>query len=151
MKKYLSVSMIENGTVIDHIPAGKSYKLVDILNLKNGDKVMLGVNFSSRRFGKKDIIKIDKKVFGKDEMNKIALIAPDATINIIKNSKVKEKYNLKMPKTAEGIVKCPNPKCISYLEPQTLTSKFEIISEKPTKFRCHYCEREFGEDEVGII
>lgn len=150
-KNLLAVSPIENGTVIDHIPAGKSLKILNVLNLPNGEKIMLGVNFSSKKLGKKDIIKVDKKIFSQNELNRIALLAPDSTINIVKNSKVIKKYNLKLQKDILGIIKCPNPKCISYLEPHTLVSKFYVIQEKPLTIKCHFCEREYQEEEINTL
>ena len=150
-RKYLAVSPIDKGTVIDHIPAGKSLKILDLLNLPDGEKVMLGIDFFSEKLGKKDIIKIDKKILSRKDLNEISLIAPCATINIIKNSKIIKKYNLKLPKIIRGFVKCPNSKCISYLEPHTLKTKFYIISEKPLKLKCHYCERQYKAEEITLI
>ncbi len=150
-KNLLAVSPIESGTVIDHIPAGKSLKILDLLNLPNGEKIMLGVNFSSKKLGRKDIIKVDKKIFTQNELNRIALLVPDSTINIVKNSKVIKKYNLKLQNELLGIIKCPNPKCISYLEPHTLVSKFYVIEKKPLTIKCHFCEREFVEKDINYL
>lgn len=150
MKKYLAVSPLENGTVIDHIPAGRSLKLLGLLKLPDGEKIMLGINFTSYKLGAKDIIKVDNKIFNQEELNKIALIAPRVTINVIRKSKVARKYNLVLPKVLNGVLNCPNPKCVANLEPETLESKFYLVSEKPLIVQCHYCEREFREQEVII-
>lgn len=145
--KTLKVSAIKNGTVIDHLPAGKYIEVIRFLVLKD-QKVMIGVNFDSKTFGSKDIIKIENVFLDDQQLNKIALLAPNATINIVKNQKIVKKYKLKLEEEIKDIIKCPNPKCISYLEPHTLTRKFKIVKKDPMVFKCHYCEKQYKKDEV---
>jgi len=110
-KKQLSVSAIENGTVIDHIPAQNLFKVISILGLSNIDSLItFGTNLESRRLGKKAIIKIAYKFFETDEINRIALVAPHAKLNIIKDYTVVEKRLVEVPDSIIGIVKCFNPK-----------------------------------------
>ena len=103
--KKLSVSALENGTVLDHIPAENVYKALDILNLKGIEsQITIGINLNSKLFGKKGIIKIADKFFEDEELNKLALIAPDATVNIIRNFTVIEKRKLTMPEIGRAHV-----------------------------------------------
>ena len=104
--KELIVSALENGTVLDHIPAENVYKALDILDLKGLEsQITIGINLNSKLYGKKGIIKIADKFFEDEELNKLALIAPNATVNIIKGFQVVEKKKLEMPAVVEGIAK----------------------------------------------
>ena len=124
--KELVVSALENGTVLDHIPADKVYKALDILNLKGVEnQITIGINLSSRAQGKKGIIKIADKFFEDEELNKLALIAPKATVNVIRNFEVVEKKTLTMPEEIVGIAKCMNPKCITNHQP--IKTRFTTI------------------------
>ena len=112
MKKELSVSAIKDGTVIDHIPSNATLKVVDILDLKGIRSIIsVATNLTSKTMGKKGIIKIGGKDLTKEEVDKIALIAPDATVNIINNYDVRKKINVTVPKTIYKIIKCYNPNC----------------------------------------
>jgi len=146
MERKLKVDAIKEGTVIDHIPRAKALDVIKILKLKEEDVVTIGINFSSKKLGRKDIIKIENKELTEEEVNKIAIIAPDATLNIIKDYNVVKKIEIKLPQVLEGIIKCPNPNCISNNE--KVISRFFVISEKPVKVRCAYCERIFTSDEI---
>ena len=140
-RKELVVSALENGTVLDHIPAENVYKALDILNLKGIEsQITLGINLASKVHGKKGIIKIADKFFEDDELNKLALIAPNATVNVIKDFKVVEKKKLEMPKEVVGIAKCRNPKCVTNHQP--ITTRFTTV-EKNNEIRllCHFCEK----------
>lgn len=148
--KLLKVSAIKHGTVIDHIPAGKSVGVLSLLNLPGNDLIMKGINFPSKKMGKKDILKIENKILNKEEVEKLAMLCPMATINTIKNGKVVRKHKIKLPKIINKVIKCSNPKCICYLEPHTLETKFYLISEKPLVLKCHYCERKMEEREIEL-
>jgi aspartate carbamoyltransferase regulatory subunit len=140
-KRELVVSAIENGTVIDHIPAGEVYKVVKILNLDMyEDQVLIGTNLSSKKYGKKGIIKVKNKFFAETEVNKVALIAPNATLIIIKNYEVVEKRRLEIPDTIKQIVKCINPNCITNIE-DNIETNFRVVDKEPLKLQCHYCEK----------
>ena len=134
------VSAIENGTVIDHIPADALFKVIQILWLSHlSNQMTFGVNLNSQRLGKKGIIKIADKFFKAEEINRIAMVAPHAKLNIIRNFKVVEKLEVRLPEHITGIVRCVNPKCITNNNP--VTPKFEVLSDSPVSLRCHYCER----------
>jgi aspartate carbamoyltransferase regulatory subunit len=139
--KELLVSAVENGTVLDHIPANKVYKALDILDLKDiENQITIGINLSSKSDGKKGIIKIADKFFEDEELNKLALIAPNATINVIRDFKVVEKKRLETPEEVIGIAKCKNPKCVTNHQP--IKTKFATIQNgDEISLKCHYCEK----------
>ena len=140
-RKELSVSALENGTVLDHIPAENVYKALDLLDLKDIEsQITIGINLASKLHGKKGIIKIADKFFEDEELNKLALIAPKATVNIIKGFKVVEKKKLEMPKEVVGIAKCRNPKCVTNHQP--ITTRFATVErDNEIKLLCHFCEK----------
>ncbi|AEC52281.1 aspartate carbamoyltransferase regulatory subunit [Pyrococcus sp. NA2] len=145
----LKVSAIKEGTVIDHIPAGKGLKVIEILKLEklsNGGAVLLAMNVPSKKLGRKDIVKVEGRFLSEEEVNKIALVAPTATVNIIKEYRVVEKFKVEVPEVIEGILRCGNPNCITNHE--YVTTKFYVISRNPLKVRCHYCERTMEEEEI---
>lgn len=144
--KELKVSAINKGTVIDHIPSGKGLKVLEILNLPKDNTILVAINVKSRKLGKKDIIKVEGKILSEDEVNKIALIAPTATVNIIDKWEVVDKKKVEVPDEIVGIIKCANPNCITNYE--EVKPKFKVISKKPLKLKCHYCERTMEEGMV---
>jgi len=136
----LRVSKIKDGTVIDHIRGGYALDVIKILGITGKEKrvITIAINVPSKRFGVKDIIKIEGRALNSREVNKIALVAPHASINIVHNYKVAEKMDVKLPKDLEGIVKCANPCCISNsVEP--VLPRFCLQSEEPLLLKCHYC------------
>jgi aspartate carbamoyltransferase regulatory subunit len=148
--KELKISAIKEGTVIDHIATENTFKVAELLNLKNRNNVItVGMNLMSKKLGKKGLIKIGGKNLTKEEVDKIALIAPEANLNIIKNYEVKKKFKLEIPKVIEKIMKCANPKCITNVEP--VPTKFYVIRKNPLKVRCHYCERLIEGKDIELI
>jgi len=148
--KVLQVAALKNGTVIDHIPAEKLFKVFSILKLEDcKETITVGNNLTSKTLSKKGIIKITDRFFEEDETNKIALIAPNAKINIIKEFEVIEKRPLKLPEEVKEIVQCPNPVCITNHQP--VKTWFHTIKDmNENRLKCHYCEREVKIDEVKI-
>jgi aspartate carbamoyltransferase regulatory subunit len=148
--KQLSVSAIKEGTVIDHIPATALFKVVSLLNLdKLETMITIGNSLGSNKLGKKGIIKLSKVFFKDDEINKIALVAPCAKLNIIKDYDVVEKRVVEIPDEIVGIVKCVNPKCIT--NNQVVTTRYEVVSKSDVKLKCHYCEKITDQDNIEII
>ena len=140
-RKELVVSALENGTVLDHIPAEYVYKALDILDLKGiENQITIGINLASKVHGRKGIIKIADKFFEDKELNKLALIAPNATVNVIKDFKVVEKKKLEMPKEVIGIAKCRNPKCVTNHQP-IKTHFATVVNDDKIELLCHYCEK----------
>lgn len=149
-KKELVVSAIKNGTVIDHIPADKLFQVIRALDLRDcTDQILMGNNLASNKLGKKGIIKCQDKFFKKDEINKIALITPYATLITIRNYDVVEKRRIDIPDTIEGMVKCFNPKCITNNE--DVLQKFNVIDKNDIKLQCHYCQKITKKDTLTFL
>ena len=140
-RKELVVSALENGTVLDHIPVENVYKALRILNLKGiENQITIGINLNSKQHGKKGIIKIADKFFEDNELNRLALLAPEATVNVIRDFKVVEKKKVELPKEIFGIAKCRNPKCVTNHQP--ITTRFTVnVKGNETSLLCHYCEK----------
>lgn len=150
MEKQLKVSAIKDGTVIDHIPTQALFKVIKILMLDEcSNMVTFGNNLDSKAMGNKAIIKIANRYFKDEEINKISLVAPRAKLNIIKNYEVIEKRVVEIPKEVNGIVRCFNPKCITNSE--KISTKFQVISDKPLELKCHYCEKITNENHITVI
>ena len=149
-KKELQVSAIENGTVIDHIPADKLFDVINVLGIADMENAMtFGTNLRSVKLGKKAIIKIWDKFLEDDEVNKLALVAPAAKINIIRDYDVVEKKTVNVPEKVEGIVKCMNPKCITNHE--YVRTKFTVVNDSPNVLKCHYCEKLTDQEHMEVI
>lgn len=149
-KKQLSVSAIKEGTVIDHIPAQNLFKVITILGLdKIHNQITFGTNLESHRLGRKAIIKVAGKYFEKDEINRIAVVAPLAKLNIIKDYEVVEKMLVEVPDEIRGIVKCVNPKCITNNE--KVTTHFQVVDKKNVSLKCHYCEKITDQEHMEYL
>lgn len=146
--KKLLVAAIKDGTVIDHITAGAALKIIRLLNLASHKKlVTVGLNLPSHAMGLKDLIKVEEREIVPAEINKIAILAPHASINIIKNYEVVKKFVVELPEIVEYVVVCPNLKCITNNE--SMSTKFHVTKEKDSlKLKCHYCEKTFRQDEI---
>jgi len=148
--KQLSVSAIQDGTVIDHVPAKNLFKVIKILGLDRIDnQVTFGTNLDSKKLNRKAIIKISDVFFEDEDINKIALVAPDAKLNIIRDYEVVEKRVVKAPDNIIGIAKCMNPQCITNFE--SVVTKFKVISRKNVTLKCHYCEKITNQENLRII
>lgn len=148
--KTLKISAIKDGTVIDHISTSNTFKVAEILNLRvSEDVVTVGMNLESKRLGKKGLIKIGGRFLTKQEVDKIALFAPEASINIIKDFEVTKKFNVEVPDVIHDIIKCANTNCITNVE--RARTKFHVLSKNPLKIRCHYCERVVGKENVELM
>jgi len=149
-KKELVVSAIKNGTVIDHIPSDKLFQVIRTLNLAAyNSQVLMGNNLTSHRIGKKGIIKCQDKFFEKDEINKIALIAPNVTLITIEDYAIVSKVQIEIPDTILGVVSCYNPKCITNNE--AVTQKFSVIDKEDIKLQCHYCQKITKKDTISFL
>lgn len=147
--KELQVAAIENGTVIDHIPSDKLFKVTSLLGLdKLEHQITIGNNFPSNKMGSKGVIKIANKFFEEDEISRIALIAPNVVLNEIRNYEVAEKKTVTLPDELIGLVKCNNPKCITNNEP--MATRFHVINKETGTIKCHYCERKINKEDIII-
>lgn len=149
MNKELQVAALENGTVIDHIPSEQLFKVVSLLGLdKLNNSITIGNNLNSTLLHTKGIIKVADKFFEEEELNRIALIAPNVKLNVIRNYEVCEKKNVSLPNEITDIVKCANPKCITNNEP--MTTSFRVIDKESVKIKCKYCERVISKEDIII-
>ena len=148
-KKELEVAALENGTVIDHIPSNQLFKVVSLLGLEHLNKsITIGNNLISKKIGPKAIIKTADTFFKEEEINKIALIAPNAKINIIRDYQVIEKRVVTLPDELTGIIRCNNPKCITNNEP--MNTVFRVINKETVEVKCKYCERAISQKDIEI-
>ncbi|MDI6725103.1 MAG: aspartate carbamoyltransferase regulatory subunit [Methanobacterium sp.] len=146
--KELKVKPIRNGTVIDHITANKALSVLKILGLPNEkNTVTIAMNVQSPEMESKDIVKIEGRELAPNEVDKIALIAPNATINIIRDYEIVEKGKVHLSDEVSAILKCPNPNCITNTNEPMIT-KFYVIEKEPVFLRCYYCERIMEESEI---
>lgn len=138
--KELKVSAIENGTVIDHIPSNAVFQVIRILKLESfNNMVLFATNLESKKYGTKGIIKVSNKYFKPEELNKIALVAPHASIIVIKDFQVQSKMVVEIPDQVTGIVKCFNPNCVTNHE-QVIT-RFTVVEKEDLRLKCHFCEK----------
>lgn len=144
--KQIKLSAISNGTTIDHISPNKALDVLKVLKIEEGKVVTLGMNLESSRIGKKDLIMIEDKMLSKEEVARVSLIAPDSTINIISGNKVKEKVKAEIQDNVKGILGCINPNCIT--KKDFTETRFKVLSKKPLRVRCHYCERVMDKGEI---
>ena len=146
--KKLSVEAIENGTVIDHIPAGLGLTILRQFKLLHyGSAVTVGFNLPSKTQGSKDIIKITGVWLDDNVANRLALFAPEAVVNTIDHFKVINKRRLTLPDEIAEVFRCPNTNCASHGEP--VKSRFYVRKQSgQTKLKCHYCEKTFSRDSV---
>ena len=147
-KKQLMVAAIENGTVIDHIPAQKLFAVVNLLRLdRMTSAVTIGYNLQSEGMGTKSIIKMADKFFTDEELNQLAVICPNLTLCLIRDYEIVEKRTVALPDELRGIVRCTNPKCITNNEP--MKTHFHTID--PQHLKCHYCNTVIKLDDVQLV
>ena len=140
-KKERLVAAIENGTVIDHIPANKTSQVATLLKLSElKNPVTIGYNYPSKKVGCKGIIKVSDKFFTDEEISRLSVVAPKVVLNIIKDYEVVEKKTVETPDEIRGIVKCNNPKCITNNEP--MDTVFNIVDKAHGILKCRYCDKE---------
>ena len=149
-KKERLVAAIQNGTVIDHIPADKTYQVVTLLKLQDlKQPVTIGYNYPSKKIGSKGIIKVSDKYFTNEEISRLSVVAPKIVLNIIKDYEVVEKKTVETPNELRGIVKCNNPKCITNNEP--MQTVFNIVDKAHGILKCRYCDKEQDINNVQLV
>ncbi len=137
----MKVQRIEHGTVIDHILAGSAFDVLSVLGLSNDRSMSILINTQSKKGGKKDILKIEDVELSEQQANRVALVSPQATINIIVDGEVVKKFQAEAPKVVRGILTCSNPNCISN-QNEPVVSEFKLGSDKTHRYVCTYCERD---------
>lgn len=144
------VAAIKNGTVIDHIPAEKTYQVVNLLQLETLETpVTIGYNYPSNKIGRKGIIKVSDKFFTDEEISRLSVVTQNVVLNIIHDYEVVEKKTVKTPDELRGIVKCNNPKCITNNEP--MNTVFHVVNKEKGILKCHYCDKEQFIEKVELV
>ena len=144
------VAAIKNGTVIDHIPAEKTYQVVNLLQLETLETpVTIGYNYPSNKIGRKGIIKVSDKFLTDEEISRLSVVAQNVVLNIIHDYEVVEKKTVKTPDELRGIVKCNNPKCITNNEP--MNTVFHVVNKEKGILKCHYCDKEQFIEKVELV
>lgn len=145
----LKIDKIKKGTVIDHIDAGYALTILNLTGLDDSPDLMtIGVNVSSRKYNKKDIIKIEGVFLNEIQMQQISILSPNARISLIDNYKVIEKKKVKLPQIIERLILCQNKTCISNSEKEPISTEFKVLEVQPLKIQCIYCERIYKLEEI---
>ena len=146
-----TISQIERGTVIDHIDPTVVFTVVRILGIDDSvqDTVTVGTNLHSNIIGKKGIIKIANHFLTSEDVNKLSVISPNATVNIIDNYEVKQKFKVSFPEVVEKILKCPNPNCVTNVE--ECPTRFKLVKPDPILLFCTYCERYVKKEDIEVL
>lgn len=152
-KKKMLVEAICDGTVLDHIPSDKLFKIVSLLQLEQiQSPITIANNLESGRCKQKGIIKINDRFFSENELNRIAILAPNVRHNVIRGYKVVEKRNLSLPDEVVGLVRCPNAKCITNAEPMGTRFTVEAHTEGGAPIlECRYCSRKVLGEQVELL
>jgi aspartate carbamoyltransferase regulatory subunit len=145
----LRIGRIQKGTVIDHINAGYALTILRLTSLdESPDLMTIGVNVSSKKYQKKDIIKIENVFLNEIQMQQISILSPNATISLIEDDKVIEKRKVKIPEKIKRLIMCVNKTCISNSAKEPIDYEFFVLEEKPLKIQCIYCDRIYRLDEI---
>jgi aspartate carbamoyltransferase regulatory subunit len=143
------IPAIKDGSVIDHIPSRETFRIMRILNPQEfNHPITVTLNLESDKIGKKGVIKIDDRFLTEKEVNKIAILAPSATVSIIKNYKIENKIKVQIPAELLGIINCSNPSCVTNKE--KVTTNFKVMRTEPLEVKCLYCEKVYDKDEIEI-
>ena len=150
INKEVKITAIKQGTVIDHIPPQSVFQVVRILGLENGgDQILFGTNLESKKYGRKGIVKLANRFFESEEINKIALAAPTATLIVMRNYQVIEKKRVHIPDQIVKYVRCVNPNCVTNHE--NIPTKFKVIDKEDIKLQCLYCEKVTDKNNMAFI
>jgi aspartate carbamoyltransferase regulatory subunit len=142
------VAALRHGTVIDHLNSGMALRALEILGFPQKGAALLGIGLESGKMGRKDILKLENVELTPEQIGKLAVFGPRATVSFIRDYKVVEKVSVKLPETISGILRCPNPNCISNHE--RVETRFHVENAQPIDVRCHYCERRIREGEFVL-
>ena len=143
------VAKLRAGTVVDHLRAGTALRCLGVLGIPMDGVVTVGLNLPSGKLGHKDILKIENRELNASELARIALLNPRATVTVIADFGVVRKIPLELPTAVDGVVRCPNPSCVTNHDP--VTPRVRVDSTDPVRLRCHYCERRIRYDEVEFL
>ena len=147
----LLVRRIKDGTVIDHINEGKGLRVLEALEIdgSRGNVITIALNMPSGKLKKKDMIKVEGRFLEDDDTNKLAVIAPSSTVNIIKDYKLVEKRRVSLPNQIEQIFRCSNPDCITNSQEQ-IESTMEVMDKENLVLKCRYCGRILDVNDLKV-
>jgi aspartate carbamoyltransferase regulatory subunit len=147
-KETLIVGRIGEGTVLDHLESGSALRVLKALGIspESGDIITIAMNVPSGKLGKKDILKVERRKLTPEETNRISLICPNATVNIIVDYSVKEKREVQLPDKFINVFRCPNPTCVSNTR-EPIVSTLNVLRRKPISLQCAYCRRVFDRSD----
>lgn len=145
------VYRIQNGTVIDHIPHWRALRVIDLLGLQGQSSlVTVGFGLKSAQLGRKDLLKVENRELTPEEINRIALVAPNATINLVHDSRITHKRKVRLPDEFVGLTRCANHGCITRHEP--VPPRFKTLQRKPpVRLLCYYCQQETAGGDIDFI
>lgn len=152
-EQQLLIRRIKDGTVIDHVRAGEALRVLKILGItgKEGEIVSVAMNVPSSKLGKKDVVKVANRFLKTEETDKLALVAPLATANIIKNYKVSAKHRVELPSVFKGVLKCPNPTCVSNLANEPIVATIDVVEKDTPLLKCRFCQRLINPNESVLV
>ena len=144
------VTAIRNGTVIDHVPSGQALRVLEMLGIagETSVPVSLVMNVPSKKLGSKDIIKVEDRELTQSELDRLALVAPDAHVAIIRAYVVAEKLSINLGEEVVNVVRCTFSNCITTNPREPLAHRLRVVSRDPLQLRCHYCGRPQDLDEL---
>jgi len=143
------VAKLRHGTVIDHLSPGMALKALEMIGLPHEHSALIGVNLASAKAGRKDILKLENVALSDEQIENLAVFGPNATVCYIREYEIVNKVRVKLPDVLEGILRCPNPNCITNHD--RITTRFDVESTTPTEVRCTFCERLISEDEIVLL
>ncbi|MDA3962235.1 MAG: aspartate carbamoyltransferase regulatory subunit [Planctomycetota bacterium] len=146
-KRTMQVEAIDHGTVVDHIPSAVTLRVAELI-AEDGDQVFIGVNLKSKKVGNKGVVKIASRELRPATLSRLALLAPHATMCIIRDYQVVAKDPIPVPDSFTDIALCPNANCVTNHE--RWPTQFDVLSQRPLQVRCLHCERDFPASELAI-
>jgi aspartate carbamoyltransferase regulatory subunit len=150
VKREYKVFQIDHGTVIDHLPHWSALKVVELLGLSYGQNlVTIGIGLESRKLGRKDLLKVENRELTESEVQKLALVAPQASINLIRNGLRVEKLKVSVPESIDGLVRCANTACITRHE--YVPPRYTTVGRLPLELCCYYCNHTMQADEIELL
>jgi len=143
------VAKLRHGTVIDHLDPGMALKALEMIGVPKHGAALIGVNLASAKAGRKDILKLENIQLSDEQIDNLAVLGPSATVCYIREYEIVKKVRVKLPEVLEGILRCPNPNCITNHD--RLTTSFDVERTSPTQVRCTFCERLISEDDIVLL
>ena len=148
-RQHHQVTALRNGTVVDHLNAGMALKALQMLGVPKDGAALLGIHLESAKMGRKDILKLENVELGPTDIARLAVFGPHATVSVIRDYQVLSKVHVELPDVITGILRCPNPNCVTNHE--RIATGFDVESRASVRVRCRYCERRILESEFTLI